>query len=283
MKRFAPIMIPVALVTVFFAVFAFIFGESTAVFSSSSVMLPVIMYHSVSGDGDRVGKYTVTADTVASDMEYLISRGYETVTAAELIAWAEGGGSLPEKPVLLTFDDGFSDNLSCLLPVLKKTGAHGIVAVVGSYTEAAAAESTGSVYSYLAQDDIHSLWNSGFIEIANHSYDMHGTVGRLGIRRGKNEEFGIWARAFSEDTVKNEALIEAVTGQPCEIYAYPYGYTCEGSDEVLAALGYRISLTCEERINRIEKGEPYCLMSLGRFNRSGLISTASFMKKAGIE
>lgn len=264
--------------------FSFGAGGAAAVFSAPLRTLPVIMYHSVREGRSGIGKYTVSADSVRSDLEYLYSHGYETVTAAELIAWVDGSFELPQKPVLLTFDDGFYDNLSCLLPVLEEFEAHAVVAVVGKYTEEAELSERSAVYySYLAKEDILALWNSGRAEIANHSYNMHETAGRLGITRGKNEEYGVWARAFINDTEKNEGIIEAVTGLPCELYAYPFGYTSDTSDDILKALGYGLTVTCAERVNRIEKGDASCLYSLGRFNRSGLVSTSAFMKKAGIE
>ena len=68
--------------------------------------LPIIMYHSVLQDPDRAGAYVVSPDTVRQDILYLQNLGYTCILPSEAIAFVRDGGALPEKPVLITFDDG---------------------------------------------------------------------------------------------------------------------------------------------------------------------------------
>ena len=75
-----------------------------AVDSAGGVSLPVLMYHSVAPVPEQ--QYCVTPETLESDLRYLQAHGYETVSPEELVAYTNGNGTLPEKPVMLTFDDG---------------------------------------------------------------------------------------------------------------------------------------------------------------------------------
>ena len=73
--------------------------------SAGGVSLPVLMYHSVAPVPEQ--QYCVTPETLESDLRYLQAHGYETVSPEELVAYTNGNGTLPEKPVMLTFDDGY--------------------------------------------------------------------------------------------------------------------------------------------------------------------------------
>ena len=91
------------------------FADNSA---EAPVSLPVIMYHSVCEK--EPSPYTVTPRQLESDLSWLSDNGFESVTAEQLISYTRGVGKLPEKPVLITFDDGFYNNLSLALPLLEK-------------------------------------------------------------------------------------------------------------------------------------------------------------------
>ena len=69
------------------------------------VSLPIVMYHHISADPARSGDYVITPATMEADLEYLRDAGYTSVSAAQLTAWSRGEARLPEKPVMITFDD----------------------------------------------------------------------------------------------------------------------------------------------------------------------------------
>ena len=100
-----------SMLSVFFAVVIFLLCkhslESLPVFNeNTSVTLPVLMYHSVLKDPQRTGKYTITPKKFEEDLIYLKNNGYETVSLKQVIKYVYHNEPLPEKPILLTFDDG---------------------------------------------------------------------------------------------------------------------------------------------------------------------------------
>ena len=100
-----------------------------------TVPLPAIMYHSILKSQSRAGTYVVSPSVFREDMQYLLDNGYETVFIEDLIEYTEGD-DLPEKPVMVTLDDGYLNNLTYILPILEELDIKAIISVVGSYTAA---------------------------------------------------------------------------------------------------------------------------------------------------
>ena len=242
------------------------------------VALPVIMYHSV--HGSQPSEYVVTPEQLRSDLEWLHKNGYISVSASQLIDYTRGHGDLPEKPVLITFDDGFYNNLSLVLPLLEEFDMQAIVSIVGQYTESVAPKDPHSdAYSYLTWEDVKILADSGRVEIGNHTYDMH--FGN-GIRRGCAKIASESEEEYHKILLDNLMLMQLETKQCIGItpviFAYPFGYICRESIPVMRDCGFLITLTCHEQMNYIERDEK-SLIGLSRYNRSGNYSTEEFMKK----
>ena len=85
--------------------------SAAAVFTVSAmapqegVSIPIVMYHSILKDEARHGKYVISPAEFENDLLYLQEHGYTTILIQDLINYTQGG-SLPEKPVLLTFEIG---------------------------------------------------------------------------------------------------------------------------------------------------------------------------------
>ena len=82
--------------------------ETTA--DTDSVKLPVIMYHSLLKDEKLQNDYTVSPTLFENDLKYLTENGYTTVVVNDLTDYVYGKKSLPEKCIMLTFDDGYYNN-----------------------------------------------------------------------------------------------------------------------------------------------------------------------------
>ena len=242
------------------------------------VRLPVIMYHSIYGD--TPSEYVVTPAQVENDLRWLSENGYKSVTAEQLIAYAQGSGGLPLKPVMITLDDGYYNNLTCLQPLIEKYDMTAVVSVVGSYTDNDAARDPHiPCYSYLTWDDLALLTGSGRVELGNHTYDMHSLYsGRTGCKRKDGETEEDYRKALGEDISRLQAEFSANLGIAPRVFTYPFGAVSRESLPVRRENGFLMTLTCRERPNYITR-DPDCLYGIGRYNRSGLLSTAEFMRK----
>lgn len=239
--------------------------------------LPVIMYHSVLRDPARTGKYIVSPERLEEDIRYLASHGYEIVTARAVIDFARGVGTLPERPVLLTFDDGYYNNLTYVLPLLQKYDCTAVIAIVGAYAQRYSdAPDPNPNYAHLRWEEIYALTLSGRVEIANHSYDMHGQTGRMGSARKRGESGAAYAEAFTADVGRLQRELAARAFVTPELFAYPFGIVDPDSRALLAKLGFAGSMTCREQVSRIVAGDPDTLWDIGRFNRAGELETEAF-------
>lgn len=250
----------------------------------NSVAVPIIMYHSIVKDESMWNDYVLSPVELEKDIIWLIEHGYQTVFVNDLINYVNGAGELPEKPVILTFDDGCYNNYYYVLPLLKKYNVKATISIVGSFSEYACEEASPSpVYSYLDWEDIIKMRKSGLVEFANHSYDLHSLDDRRGTAMKENESYDDYRHVFLTDIFKTQHLLEDNCGFTPNVFTYPYGFTCEAGERLVKNSGFLASLGVEEKINYIKVNNKDCLYNLGRFNRPAYISTEDFMEKNEID
>lgn len=249
---------------------------------TDKVRLPIVMYHHIHSSSDRWGKYIVSPATLESDLKYLRDNGFTPVSAADLIAYVDDGVPLPEKPVMLTFDDGQESFLVYALPLLEKYDMHAVAGLVGAYCDKYTELPDPNVsYAYLSWDEAAELASSGRVDLASHTYDMHSVNGeRQGCRRMRGENADAYRAVFTSDLVKNEERIISAAGQAPSCFVYPFGLACDEAREILIERGYRVLLTCNEKVN-VLTGDTEDLLELGRFNRPSGKSSEDFFAKLG--
>lgn len=274
------------LFAIFCAICALI-GSSSALAAEAvetePVQLPIIMYHHMSSDVSRLGDYIVTPGLFEDDLKYLSERGYTTVSAQQLIDYVDKGIALPERSVMITFDDGQESFKAYALPLLEKYNMCAVVSVVGKYADVYTATEDHNInYSYFTWNQIRDLSECGRVEIGCHTQDLHNIDGsRRGCMIMKNESDESYSEMLNSDLNAVERRIESVIGYKPYIFTYPYGLYCQQSQEIVAERGYRVVLTCDERVNTLT-GDADELMRLGRFNRSAKIGRAEYFSKLGI-
>lgn len=241
-----------------------------------AVKLSILMYHSILKDPQCAGKWTVSPAVLEEDFIYLQKNGYKTITAEQLIAYTNGEGELPEKPVMITFDDGHYNNLLYALPLLKKYNMTAIVSPIGfKIDEFSAIQDQNPMYAYLNWEDLCLLTEDGVFEIGNHTYNMHKNNG---VRRA-GQSVAAHREALIADVGKVQEAMQTHCGYAPKVFAYPFGNWDKESQGILREMGFCVFLTCYEHSNDITR-DPACLLALGRFNRPSGISTAKFMEKA---
>ena len=247
---------------------------------SEEIFVPVVMYHSLLKDPDRAGDYVVSPDVFEADMTYLIENGYTTVFVRDLIDYVENGADLPDKPVVVTFDDGYYNVMEYAYPFMQENSIKGVMNIVGAYTEQSTAENDHNpAYSYLTWEEISQLEQSGVFEIGSHTYNMHSIGVRSGCKKKYGENTVTYRNALTEDIGGLQELLSEKSGVTPVTFAYPYGFISEESVPTLREIGFKALLTCYEKPNYISRDNPECLLEINRYNRPADVSTEEFMEK----
>ncbi len=199
-----------------------------------AVPVPILMYHHFT-QSPADTPMTTSADRFRAHLTALQDAGYTAVTFADLLAYAEGTGELPEKPVLLTADDGYRSVLEVALPILREFGMTMSVAVVGSLL----GEEEG-----IPHFSLEEAVGSG-LELVSHTWDLHGPDG-YGVLTEKS--------ALSPDFVPDICRMRELAGLNQSVFVYPYGKHSRDSEALLEMMGYRITVTTEYGVADVQKG-----------------------------
>ena len=124
---------------------------------------PILEYHQVTDEVlDPVFEvYNVPPADFAAQLEFLQTEGYTTITLQDFMRAVHGKATLPEKPIVLTFDDGYADNYTTMLPILE---AHKMTAVVYVITN-----ELGHA-GYMTLEQVKDMQRRG-VEIGSHTAD----------------------------------------------------------------------------------------------------------------
>ena len=249
-----------------------------------SRMLPVVMYHHVLRDPRRAGKYVLPEETLREDLAYLKQCGYTSVTVGDVLAFVKGEKELPEKIVMLTFDDGYQSMETYVLPLLREYGMKAVLSVVGQFAQTYSDSGDTNVrYACLSWEALRRLADSGSFELQNHTYDLHKNGGsRKGLAQKRGETLDAYRAMLTEDLTKNQTAIRQYTGQTPTALTYPFGACSDSTPQIAKDCGFQAILTCAQTVNTITRGDTESLFSLGRFNRAAGVDSAAFFKKLGI-
>lgn len=274
---FIPILIMLFLIGFLFSNFIYV-ENITPASTSPSVRLPIIMYHEVNSKG--LGKYIISPQEFEEDIIYLKKEGYTTINIEDLIAFEYNNIKLPEKPIMLTFDDGYSSSYTHILPILKKYDCKIVVSIVGEYVD----KSTKGTYpnGYLNWPQVKELVDSTYVEIQNHTYSMHELSKRKGCKIIKGESFNEYKTEIIDNIGYLQLLIEEKTGYRPRAFTYPFGITCKECDEILEGMGFIVTLSCYSGVNLLS-GNKEELYELKRFNRPSGINRIKFFSQFEIK
>lgn len=264
----------------FIAVSILVFACSAFAESKKGIKLPIIMYHSILKDESRQGEYVLSPVELESDMLYLKEHGYTPILCQDLISYVYMDEKLPEKPIILSFDDGCYNNVQYVIPLLSKYNMKAVFGVVGTFCDKATEENKPNPnYSYMSWNDCKEAYISGRVEIACHSDNFHTLGQRTGAKKMESENYDDYRAVFMSDTLNFLNKIKTNSEIIPNTYVYPYGAISEESLQLVKACGFKVSLGVEEKQNYITKDKE-CLYRLNRYNRPSGISTEEFMKRA---
>ena len=259
-------------------VFSVICSLSFSLFSAQEALeasageekeLPVIMYHALTPDPAYRNLYFIPPSCLEEDLEFIKANGYTTVTVSDLTAYTEKRGDLPDKPIMLIFDDGYYNNLKYALPLLQRYDMEAVIAPVGKTAdEYSMTDDRNERYAYLSWDDLRRMQLSGHFEIQDHTYDLHHIKdGIQGVMKYPWESDEDHRKRLEDDLTHFQERAASVLLKVPEAFIYPYGAYDEKSEEIIRALGFRATFTCTEGFNVITRDRE-CLFLMKRFLRS---------------
>ena len=236
--------------------------------TADELELPIIMYHALLKDPKRQNQYVVSPELFEEDLKHLKKKGYTPVFMKEVIAFVEEEGTLPEKPVVITFDDGYYNNYYYAFPLLKKYDMKAVLSVVGKMTDDFSnTPDENPNYAHVTWDHILEMHRSGLWEIQNHSYNCHSYDSRNGVSQVSSEKYDAYEDFLMADICHLQDKLAYVTGVTPNTFTYPFGAFTENTDKVLKKIGFKATLSCTEGVSTIKKGDPECLYKLKRHLR----------------
>jgi peptidoglycan/xylan/chitin deacetylase (PgdA/CDA1 family) len=198
--------------------------------SAGRVIAPILMYHHISDKGST--QYITSVAAFRWQMKALHEAGYQTISIARLVQAIRGGGDLPEKPVILTFDDGYLDVYENAFPILQEYGFTGSAYIITSTLE------KGKSYGYMQVEELKALVDAGW-EIGSH------TVNHANLKTTpagfSNEVNGSW-----QDLEKKLFV-------PIRTFSYPFASANPWIEDQVAKAGYDSAVGVGTFVSHSEK------------------------------
>jgi peptidoglycan/xylan/chitin deacetylase (PgdA/CDA1 family) len=190
------------------------------------------MYHYISdapNGADRVRRdLSLSGADFELQLRYLANEGYHSVSLQDLVMHIQRGAALPERPIVLTFDDGYKDAYTVAFPLLKKYGFTGTFFV---FTKPVDEENR----DYLSWREIELMSAAG-MEFGSHSYS-HPDL------KGKPVKF------TAREIVDSRGQIEAHINRPVRFFCYPSGSYDKKVARAVKDAGYWGAVTIRQGID----------------------------------
>lgn len=245
--------------------------------ADSSLQYDSFCYHDVSDavDGNLEAESTrISTKHLAEHFNWLHTNGYNPISMDDLIAAKAGTKPLPKKAVLLTFDDGYASFYSHIYPLLKLYDYPAVFALVGKWldqpknTMVQYGDHTTPRESFLTLAQIKEMADSGLIEFASHTYDLHngllqnekGSTAAAAVTheyfrdKGRYENDVEYEKRIRDDLTKNQTYLKAITGKTPRILVWPYGKFNQTTVDIANEVGLTTTMTLDtdvEHVNNI--------------------------------
>lgn len=253
-----------------------------------SAQVPILMYHHLSED--VTNSEMVSPEQFEAQIRALSEAGYTGVSFDELQGYVLRGEPLPEKPVVITFDDGYLSNYTLAYPILQKYNMKATIFAIGvSFGKDHYKDTDYAMTPHFGAAEAKEMTDSGLISIQSHTYDMHQWPpyedGSAAVREnilplaGESEE--AYVQALTEDFTKSRAQLEDATGQPVDVLAYPAGQYSTLAQVTLQELGVHVTLSTNPGVNTVVKGLPQTLYAMLRFGITDDLTPEALLELIG--
>lgn len=233
----------------------------------------ILMYHAFTENEAETSSVCTLASEFERQLSALRDAGYTSVGYADLIGFVNGKGKLPEKPLLISIDDGYQNNLDLAAPLLEKYGFCANIAVIGvSIGHTTYKDTDIPIMPHFSLEDARPWIKRGVLTVTTHSYDMHqiaavdGNDCRRGVLQMPGEAEPDYIATLTQDYTHAQEQLAGLPGKVLPVFTYPFGAYSELSERVLQEQGVQVTVTIANGANRLVKGEPETLRLLRRIN-----------------
>lgn len=222
-----------------------------------TIQVPILMYHDVSDLGHG---YSKTPEQFRAQMQELKDAGFHTVTYRQLIDFVERGTALPERPIVITLDDGYRTNYEYVYPILQELDMTAEIALIGGAIQYSAWG--------LKWHEVQEMAASGHISFQAHTFQMHDDTsasgGRLGVLKSPNESWEEYVTQFGNDALKILNTIEEKTGVRPVAFTYPRGKWNYLAEALVTRMGCKVTVTTKDGVAKVVQGDPSSLHLMDR-------------------
>lgn len=252
-----------------------VFVVLTAVFGlrwrqSAGEEVPILLYHHIDEEGE--GNSCIQTKNFLAHLDALAQAGYSTVSPMQLIDYVQRGTELPDKPILITFDDGYRSNYEIAYPALVQRGMKATIFMIGVSAGKDTYKDTGKpMIPHFSYEQAKEMVDSGLISVQSHTYDLHqyGPLepdgGRNGMLPMDTESQERYLQVLREDLERSILETAQKTGEPVTALAYPVGLYNDEIDRVCDEVGLVATFTIEPHPAVLRRGHPESLRRMGRY------------------
>jgi peptidoglycan/xylan/chitin deacetylase (PgdA/CDA1 family) len=201
--------------------------------------IPVLLYHSVN-DGARAGAYwgAVSRAEFARHVDVIWRSGRHPITITALAEGLRAERALPQRPVAITFDDGYLDTYDAI----SLLGRRGLAATV-----------------YVTTANIGALDRLSAAQVADLAHTTGVEIGAHGVHHRRLDELD--DRELAEEIVRSKAHLERLTGKRADSFAYPHGSHDHRARAAVIAAGYRSAAAVKNALSH-RKDDPFAIARL---------------------
>lgn len=184
--------------------------------------VPILMYHNINDQYDPANaSVEMSEEDFREQMETLKEAGYTTITFEEYLDYENGLAELPDKPIMINFDDGYLNNYTRAYPILKELGMKATIFVITGRM----GMSGGVTYPHFTWEQAKIMEDSGVIDIESHT-NFHNNLKDVSLETAIQE------------LRKSKYLIQKNLGKDATVLAYPYGDFTEEVKQAAKDAGY---------------------------------------------
>lgn len=208
--------------------------------SKTAKNIPVLVYHNI---GYMVGSYNVTPDVFEEQIKELVHEGCYFADPVEVMNFYNQKINLPEKSVMITFDDGYKGVFQYALPILKKYHVKSTLFVITSYINRP---------TFLKWEELDELFKSGLFTFGSHTDNLHHqikfprflvTYSALLRFYANGETLKQYEARVLPDLIKSKKILEKRYRKSIFCFAYPFGSYTSEAIWLVKKVGFSLAFT----------------------------------------